>query len=195
VTIWAFTGSVVLAVAAYALLSGFLSTYRKYRGLRVITCPENLQAASVRVDAFRAAHWAAISGDTVLRLNACSRWPGMAGCGQDCLVQIQSAPEACAVITIVAGWYEGKDCFYCKLPIGPIVWHERPPAVRSADGLTREWKDIPPEQLPAVFRTHQPVCFSCSLTEGFLHDHPDMVVSRPREVAVETTLNPSSDVY
>ncbi len=194
-TIWAFTGSVVLAITAYVLLSGFLSTWRKYRGLRVITCPENLQAASVRVDALRAAHWAAISGDTVLRLDRCSRWPEMAGCGQECLAQIQASPDGCAVSAIVTSWYDGKVCVYCKRPIGAIVWHERPPAVRSADGVTREWKDIRPEQLPAVFRTHQPVCFNCSLTENFLHDHPDMVVSRGRGVKTQTTLAPSTGVY
>jgi hypothetical protein len=195
VTIWAFTGSVVLAIAAYVLLSGFFSTWRKYRGLRVITCPENLDSASVRVDALRAAHWAAISGDTVLRLSNCSRWPEMAGCGQECLAQIQSSPEGCAVSTIVTAWYEGRTCVYCKRPIGPIAWHERPPAVRSADGVTREWKDIPAEQLPAVFRTHQPVCFNCSVTEGFLHDHPDIVVARGRGAERHATLVPSNGVY
>ncbi len=194
-TIWAFTGSVVLAIAAYVILSGFLTTYRKYRGLRVITCPENLESSSVRVDALRAAQWAAVSGDTVLRLRSCSRWPEMAGCGQECLSQIMAAPEGCAVSAIVTSWYDGKVCVYCNQPIGPIVWHERPPAVRSAEGVTREWKDIPAEQLPAVFRTHQPVCFNCSLTEGFLRTHPDMVVSRGRTAETQHTLAPSSGVY
>lgn len=194
-TIWAFTGSVVLAIAAYVLLSGFLSTYRKYRGLRVITCPENLESAAVRVDALRAAHWAAVSGDTVLRLDRCSRWPEMGGCGQECLSQIQASPTGCAVNAIVASWYQGKSCVVCSQPIGPIVWHERPPAVRSKQGTTREWKDIPAEQLPVVFRTHAPVCFNCSLLERFGRDHSDLVVSRARLEEEHHTLAPTSTVY
>lgn len=194
-TLWALAGSVVLAVFAYVLLSGFLSTYRRYRGQRVITCPENLRHAAVRVDALKAAHWAAISGDTVLRLDQCSRWPEMAGCGQECLGQIQSSPESCAVQTIVATWYTGKSCVFCNSPIGAIVWHERPPAVRAIDGAIREWKDIPAEQLPDVFSTAEPVCFNCSLSERLLVEHPDMIVSRGYQPPREATLAPTSQTY
>lgn len=194
-TLWALVGSLVIAAIAYVLLSGFLSTYRRYRGTRVITCPENSQSAAVRVDAFKAAHWAAISGDPLLRLSTCSRWPERAGCGQDCLSQVKESPESCAVKTIVSEWYAGKSCVYCNREIGPIVWHERPPAVQSEEGTIREWKDIAPETLPHVFRTHEPVCFNCSLTERFLHDHPEMIVSRNYRPEHEPTLTPTSATY
>jgi hypothetical protein len=195
VTLWALIGSAVIAVVAYALLSGFLKTYRRYRGTRVITCPGNSQPASVRVDALKAAHWAAISGDPVLRLSNCSRWPENAGCGQECLTELKESPESCAVKSIVSQWYAGKSCVYCSHEIGPIVWHERPPAVRSEEGIIREWTDIAPETLPQIFRTHEPVCFNCSLTERLLHDHPEMVVNRDYRPAHERTLTPTQTTY
>ena len=191
-TLWALAGFIVIALVGYVLLSGFFTNYRLYRGTRVITCPENLQSASVKVDALKAAHWAAISGDPVLRLNSCSRWPGMAGCGQECLSQVRESPEACSVRAIVSQWYAGKSCYYCSKEIGPIVWHERPPAVLSAEGNVAEWKDIAPEQLPEVFRTHEPVCFNCSLAEALRHDHPEMIVSRNYEKPHSPTIAPSS---
>ena len=194
-TLLALIGTLILALTAYVLLSGFLSTYRRYRGQRIITCPENVRPASVRVNALRAAHWAAISGDTVLRLSQCSRWPEKAGCGQECLGQIQTDPESCAVSTIVSNWYDGKHCVFCDVEVGAIVWHERPPAVRSSAGEIREWKDIPAEQLPEVFATHAPVCFNCSLTERMLNEHPDLVISRDYQPHHESTLTPSSQTY
>jgi hypothetical protein len=71
-TAWTFAASVLLAGAAYLVLTGFPSTWRKYRGLRLITCPENFQPAAVKVNAFRAAHWRAVSGEPVVNLKPCS---------------------------------------------------------------------------------------------------------------------------
>jgi hypothetical protein len=195
VTLWALAGTILVAVAAYFFLSGFLATWLRYRGKRVITCPENLEPAAVHVNALKAAHWAAISGDSVLRLNECSRWPEKAGCGQECLSQIQASPDGCAVNSIVTKWYAGRDCAFCRKPIGPIVWHERPPAVRSATGVIREWKDIPAEQLPSVFASHVPVCFSCSLTERMLIEPPELVVNRVQPPHREPTLTPTAQTY
>lgn len=194
-TLWALIGTILVAIAAYFFLSGFLKTWLKYRGQRVITCPETLEPAAVHVDALKAAHWAAISGDSVLRLDQCSRWPEKAGCGQECLSQIQTNPESCAVSTIVSNWYAGKSCSFCAKPIGPIAWHERPPAVKATTGEIREWKDIPPAELPAVFATHEPVCFNCSLSERMLIEHPDLVVSRGIPPHHEPTLTPSAQIY
>ena len=57
---WSIAASIIVAIAAYLLLSGFLKTYRTYHGVRVITCPENLQPAAVAVAAFDAAKWFAV---------------------------------------------------------------------------------------------------------------------------------------
>lgn len=194
-TIWAFSGALLLSVAAYLLLSGFISAYRKYRGSRLITCPENQETAAVRVNALRAAHWAAVSGEPALRLSQCSRWPEKSGCDQLCLSQIQSSPESCLVQTIVSSWYEGKSCAYCHKAIGPVVWHERPPALRAPDKSSREWKDVRTEDLPKVMATHDPVCWRCHVTESFRHDHPDLVVERSRPAEATPVLQPTHTTY
>jgi hypothetical protein len=192
---WTLLGVLTIGIAAYLLFSGFIKTYRLYHGVRVITCPENLQPAAVSVAAFDAAKWFAISGDTDLHLRRCSRWPEMAGCDEACLSQIQSAPKACLVQTMVTSWYAEKHCHFCAKPIGEIVWHERPPAVLLPDGATREWKDISPEQLPSIFTHAQPVCWACHTVETFRHEHPEMVIERVRTAAPRHTLPPTVNVY
>jgi hypothetical protein len=194
-TLWTIAGAALLAVAAYLLFSGFFRTLVTYRGTRVITCPENGYAAAVKVDALHAAHWDAISGAPDLHLRSCSRWPEKAGCGQECLAQIETSPEACLVTTIVKDWYRGKDCAICEREIGDIVWHERPAAVRVG-GLTREWKDVAPEELPGVFATGEPVCWTCHVRESFLRENPRMVVERPRPAEpAHRAIEPTRAVY
>jgi len=194
-TVWTVAGALIVAAAAFFFLFGFLSTYLRYRRTSVITCPENFQPAAVKVDAFDAAKWGALSGEPDLHLKSCTRWPEMAGCGQECLTQIMTSPVACQVKTIVTSWYAGKACGYCKAPIEDIVWHERPPALRAPDGTSREWKEILPEQLPIVFRTWEPVCWHCHIVESFRHEHPEMVIERKRPVEAAPILQPSATLY
>lgn len=192
---WTILGTLLIGIAAYLLLSGFFRTWRTYRGIRVITCPENRQPAAVRVAAFDAAKWAALAGEADLHLRSCSRWPEMAGCDEACLRQIESAPGECLVPSIVASWYAGKRCRFCHRAIENIVWHERPPAVRLPDGTTREWKDIAPQDLPSVFATGEPACWACHVFETFRREHPEMVVERARIATPQPTLAPSVSVY
>ncbi|HUP47370.1 MAG TPA: hypothetical protein VNA04_01125 [Thermoanaerobaculia bacterium] len=192
---WMFIATLFLAGVAFLLLSGSLRTWLRFRGTRVITCPENLRPAAVKVDAMHAAKWMAIAGETNLNLRACSRWPEMAGCAQDCLAQVEKSPEACLLASMVTRWYEGKACAYCRQPIGTIVWHERPPALRSPSGTTREWKEFRPEDLPQVFATHQAVCWPCHIRESFRREHPDLVVERPRPREIRPVLEVSTAVY
>lgn len=193
---WLIAGAVLIAVAAYLLFSGFFRTWLKFRGTRVITCPENLEAAAVEVNAAHAAQWASIAGEPDLRLKSCSRWPEMAGCGQECLSQIESSPDSCLVQTIVANWYAGKSCTFCEKPIGEIVWHERPPAVFIEGAGAAEWKDIAPEKLPGAFAHGKPVCWSCAVRENFLRENPGYAVSRAVPVEQSSqTLEPTASVY
>ena len=193
--VWTLLGTIVISAAAYLLLSGFLKTWRLYHGVRLITCPENLQPAAVNVAAFDAAKWFAISGETDLHLRDCSRWPGMAGCDQACLSQIESAPGACRVQSIVTSWYEGKDCELCGKEIGEVVWHERPPAVRLPDGTISTWKEIAAQELPKVFAGGVPVCWACYTVETFRHEHPEMVIERIRMAVPHRAIPPSESVY
>lgn len=172
---------VVVAVVAAGLL--FLGVwkiggaYLKYRGKRIITCPETKEPAAVEVAAGRAALRAA-TGEPVLRLRDCTRWPERRNCGQECLAQIEAAPEDCLVRTIVTRWYEEKSCAFCGKPLGAIDWMEHQPCVMAPDRKTLEWKDLASETLPRVLETHLPVCWNCHIAENFRREHPDLVVDR-----------------
>lgn len=193
--VWTILATLILGFAAWVLISGFVRTWRLYHGVHVITCPENLRPAAVNVAAFDAAKWAAITGETDLHLKSCSRWPEMAGCDEACLRQIQESPHGCAVQTIVAQWYEGKSCHFCGRHIERIVWHERPPAVRTREGQTAEWKDIAPQDLQVVFMTADAVCWACHVVETFRREHPELVVERMRAAVENPPIAPSTAVY
>lgn len=152
--------------------------YLKWRGKRLVTCPEAKQLAAVALDARRAARQSLI-GAPRLRLQECSRWPERQNCGQECLRQIESAPEDCLVRNIVERWYAGKVCAYCKRPIHEVEWQGHKPALMNPLGMTVYWDGIPAEKLPEVFDTHLPVCWDCHITETFRREHPELVTDRP----------------
>lgn len=146
-------------------MANILSRILHYRDTLVITCPDNLERAAVK--------------QGLQGLRACTRWPEKAGCDQGCLHQIEAEPAACRLHTIVAEWYAGKACARCARTIGPIVWHDRPPALLGPDGSTREWKEVAAEELPALFETHQPLCWSCHNIAAFTREHPGLAFERP----------------
>ena len=168
----------VLAAIAFFLILRSTRAYFRFRGKRLITCPENEKPAAVEVDAIHAASKAAVAAPE-LRLSECSRWPERAGCGQMCLKQIESAPEDCLVKRIVTKWYEGKTCVYCGKPIHEVEWMGHKPALATPDRKTIFWDAISPEKLPEVFETHAPVCWTCHVDATLLREHPDMVTIRP----------------
>jgi hypothetical protein len=170
-------GSVAAAYGVLRLVQA-ARVYRRFRGDKLISCPETHQPAAVRVAAGKAAMGAAV-GVPELRISACSRWPERQGCPQECLAQIAEAPKACLVATIINQWYQGQECAYCHKPFGQIHWHDHPPGLRSKEGKTVQWNDIPEEKLQAAFATHRPVCWSCHVAETFRREHPEMVVDRP----------------
>jgi len=157
-------------------------------GKRLITCPENHETAAVDLNIINT-----FIGP--LRLSDCSRWPEKAGCDQACLSQIATAPSDCLVRNIVAAWYAGKRCAVCNGEIGPVVWHERPPALWSPDGTSREWTAVAAEELPNIFATHAPLCWICHLAMSFRREHPELVIERPRVAEKSTTLQPTTAVY
>jgi len=154
--------------------------YFKYRGQRLVTCPETHRPEAVDVAAGEAGLGVFFSEPT-LRLRECSRWPERENCGQDCLQQIESDSENCLVWNIVAKFYEGKKCVFCQKPFGPIHHLDHAPALLGPDFRTAEWKSIRAEKLPDVFSTHQPVCWSCHVAESFRRLHPELVTDRPLE--------------
>ena len=94
-----FNAGVTLVILILALASAYLGhrvihgirLYFRFRGARLVACPETHSPALVHVDA-RSTGMQAIWDKRCLRLSECSRWPGRVGCGQECLSQIEARP-------------------------------------------------------------------------------------------------------
>ena len=173
--------ALIAAVAAVLLISAViegLRSYWKYRGQRLIVCPENHQTASVDIDTLSSLY-SGLTQSTPLRLSQCSRWPEMQGCGQECLSQIESSPHDCLVRTIVTNWYSGKACAVCGELIHEVEWMGHKPALLDVEGKTVFWDEIQAEQLPEVFKTHSPVCWDCHIASALMREHSDVVTYRP----------------
>jgi hypothetical protein len=168
----------LVGVGLLIWLSIGLRAYFRYRGERLVVCPETQKPAAVDVAAGRAARQA-LGGKLELRLSDCSRWPERAGCGQDCLSQVEADPGSCLVWNIVARWYADKTCALCGKPFGEVHWHDHRPALLDAEMRTVQWTEIAPENLPAVFATHWPVCWNCHIAESFRRQHPELITNRP----------------
>jgi len=175
--VWVIIAFLALALG-YLLFRG-LRTYFTLRGKRLVTCPETQKPAAVDLDAVHLARDAAF-GTPQLRLSECSRWPERRACGQDCLKQIEAAPEGCLVRRIVANWYAGKNCVSCGKPVEVSEqWAGHVPALLNPEKRTTYWDKVVPETLPEVLQTHSPVCWSCHIAETFRREHPNLVVDRP----------------
>ena len=170
----AIAASAFLAVSLYRALRAYFT----FRGKRIVTCPETHQPAAVHVAVGKAA-LSATKGHEFLYLSQCSRWPERQNCPQDCVAQIEEAPHACLVWTIMNQWYQGQNCAYCHKPFGEIHWHDHPPALVDAERKTVQWNEIAPEHLQEAMRTHLPVCWDCHIAETFRREQPELVVDRP----------------
>jgi len=154
-----------------------LRAWLVFRGTRVVVCPESREMVTVEVDARRAA-LTAPQGRPQLRLESCTRWPERQGCGQECLGQIESAPQACLLQSILGDWYQGKACAFCGRRFGVVRWHDHKPALLAANGALVEWSSFRPEQVIDVLATHRPVCWDCRVAEGFRREHAEQVTDR-----------------
>lgn len=173
---------VIFALSFVPLLFGIVRAYRRYRGERVVTCPETGKTVAVEVNASMAAVSASLD-DPRLRLSSCSRWPERQGCGQACLAEIEAAPDGCLVRERLAAWYREARCALCGRMIGEIRWTDRKPALLAPDRKTLDWSQVVPEELPVILTTHRPICWNCHVAESFLRRYPDRVVKDPRKPA------------
>jgi len=173
-------------LAALILLAGGLLVvttlvvrrYRRLAGTRLVSCPETHEAAAVTLDASHALA-TSLGSSPDLRLDSCSRWPERKGCGQECLGQIEAAPEDCLVRNLLREWYRGKSCILCGRAFEEIHWGDHKPAFIDSKRRTWRWNEIAPERLPSIMATHHPVCWDCDVIERVYRDHPDLVVERP----------------
>jgi hypothetical protein len=125
-----------LALFAFRAVPG-VQEYFKFRGQRLVTCPQSQSAAAVEMAATEAALGAFVNEPT-LRLKHCSRWPERQNCGQECLEQIEADPQNCLVWNIARKWYKGKSCAFCHKPIGELRHLDHVPALVRPDFKTSE---------------------------------------------------------
>jgi hypothetical protein len=171
----------VLAIGLFVLRAvPSVRAYLNFRGKRLVTCPETHIPEAVDVSAGEAALGVFFNEPTV-RLKQCSRWPERQDCGQDCLQQVETDSKNCLVWDIVSKWYAGKSCAFCRKPIPALHHVDHAPALLGPDLTTKEWKQVEARDLPRVFETHQPVCWSCHVTETFRRLHPELVTDRALE--------------
>ena len=175
------TAVILLSILGLALLSYLLyrliRLYLKYRGARIVECPETKAPAAVELNAMRAL--ATGGKPSAFQLKDCSRWPEHQSCGQECLSQIESSPESCLLRTIIAHWYSDKSCTVCAMPIGVVDWMHHKPALLSPDRLSIDWNTVAPEEVPELLKTHKPICWNCHVATTFRHSHPELVIDRP----------------
>ena len=170
---------IVAFVVLYLVVPKMAGVYLKYRGKRVITCPETRKPAGVEVDVTHAALTAAIARPD-LRLRSCSRWPERKDCGQECLLEVELSPQDCLLRNILINWYADKHCVLCGRDFGTIHLFDHKPALLSPQGKTVTWSEVAAESVPDVLTTHFPVCWDCHILQTFRREYPDMVVDRSR---------------
>jgi hypothetical protein len=176
------------ATSAVVATTRFVRAWRRARGVRLITCPENHRPAAVTLDAVDAGLAAAVN-ERAFHLSSCTRWPEKRDCNQACLSQIAEAPDGCLVRARVAAWYRGKKCSLCQKSIEPTSWIDHQPALLSPGNMTVLWDEVPVEYLPDVFNTHRPVCWDCHVAESFRREFPDTVVDREWDIYRERFLH------
>jgi len=137
-----------------------MRTWRRFRGARVVACPETGEAAAVEL-----AVWHIRPGSHVRN---CSRWRVRAPCGQACLRLIEAAPEEFLVRAILARWYQDKQCICCGNPVGAIGRWRHNPCLMSPDLRILQWKEIRPEYIPGALTTHAPICWTCLVAQTHL---------------------------
>lgn len=166
----------VSGVAAWEL-TRIIRAWARLRGARIVTCTATGYPAAVRINRFRAAIGALSSRNPTVGIAHCSNWANGRSCDQGCITEAlasESTPQS-----IVARWYAGKTCVYCAHPIGALKPFGHHAALRSRQGTTREWSDVPPDCLLDALRTDSPVCWNCHVAETLRRVHPDLVTDRP----------------
>ena len=177
------SSAIAIILGAVALWFGFrwlIRAFSKYRGPRIVTCPETKKPVMVKVDSLHASLTSTV-GLPDIRLEDCSRWPNNAQCGQECLMDLELDPEQCLVNGVLMRWYRGKSCIYCKKVFQELHWLDHRPALLSPDGKLRQWNGFNLDQLPKVLETYSPVCWNCFIAQEFRRDHHELVIIRPSQ--------------
>lgn len=82
----------ICGLGVLGLAVWYVPAYRRFKGAKVVKCPESQATAVVAVDAVRFAATSLFARPS-LALKDCSRWPARAGCGRSCLTQFDGGGE------------------------------------------------------------------------------------------------------
>lgn len=176
-TLALFAVGVLMVIALVIFWYGPLGAILNYRGMRLVTCPENGRPAAVAVDLGNAAVTALVDGRADVRLALCSRWPDRYPCDQACLSDVERDGRAGTVLAVARTWYAEQRCCLCGKATSTVgSGHE--PALAGPAGLTTPWSAVSPELLPEAFATRSAVCWDCHIAESFRRAHPELVVDR-----------------
>jgi hypothetical protein len=167
-----------IAAALWFGIRWLIRSFSKYRGPRIVTCPETKKPAIVEVDWLYTSLTSTV-GVPDIRLQECSRWPLKEQCGQECLMNLDVAPERCLVSGVLMQWYREKECVYCKKAFSELHWVDHRPALLTPDRTLLTWNEVNLDKLQNVLETHSPVCWDCYIAQDFRVNHPDLVVFRP----------------
>jgi hypothetical protein len=168
----------LIASASYFGVKWLVRAYSRYRGTKIVICPETGRPAIVEIDALHASLTSTV-GLPDIRLENCWRWPLNEQCGQECLTNLDVEPGQCLVSGVLMRWYRGKTCVYCGKPFEELQWIDHKPTLQSPQGTLVRWIGVSVENLSTVLETHLPVCWDCYIAQSFRIDHPDLVVYRP----------------
>ena len=153
----------------------------KYRGQRVVTCPENQRPAGVSrgrgpCGTQRPRFPARVAVEPMLPMAGTGRV--RAGMPAPDRSSHRGLPGPQHPLELVRGQ---------KLPVlrhGPsdrLSWEGRSrrcfPPIRSVT-VSVEWSDIPAEQLQEVLSAAEPVCFACHMASKMMREHPELVIDR-----------------
>lgn len=168
----------IAAVAIATFVIRFAFAWFKLSGTRVLVCPETNAPVGAELEVGKAAFAVALGQEPLLHLSDCTRWPERAGCDQACLHQLDGAPTACKLRTILDDWYQKRSCAFCRKSFTHINWTDHKPALLTPELHTIEWSEVDPEKIDEVLRTHLPVCWNCHVAESFRREHPELVTDR-----------------
>jgi len=169
---------VTFAAALWVGIPWLVRSASRYRGPRIVTCPETKRPAIVEVDALHASLTSTVSLPDI-RLENCSRWPIKGQCGQECLMTLDVAPDRCLVSGVLMHWYRNQNCVSCRQAFADVRWLDHRPALRSPSGELVSWNAVNVNQLEEVLKTYSPVCWNCYIAQTFQAEHPDLVILRP----------------
>ena len=181
----------ILAAALSYGIRWLVRSFSRYRGSRIVICPETKKPAIIEVDSLHASLTSTV-GLPDIRLEDCSRWPIKKQCGQECLMELDVAPERCLVSGVLMRWYRDKHCVYCRKAFPELHWVDQWPALLSPDGKLLGWNEVGLDRLRNVLTTHSPVCQDCYIAQKFHLDHPDLVVFRPWRNGISGDVDGSS---